>query len=605
MKKTMALTILTALTAVGASAQVAPDLDAFREARFGLFVHWGLYAQLGGRYKGRSMEAIGEWIQSRYRIPNAEYAQLAKAFNPVEFNADEWASEAKAAGMEYVVFTTKHHEGFSMFATKASDYNVVDATPFKRDVFGELAAACRRHGLKVGLYYSQCLDWHEFDAADVVERRRGNRGNIKPPEPGMDWGNAWDWPDASKKDITKYLKAKVYPQLKELLTNYGDIFLIWFDTAMGMTEEQTKELREYVRSLSPKTVVNSRIGFGLGDFGSMGDNQMTSGKSDFARECPITLNDTWGFKYDDHNWKTAYQVATFVAQTVSCNANILLNVGPRPDGRFPDASRDVLRELAAWRTKTGFEIRGTKQSPFSGDLPWGWCTVADGNVLQCVVRNDWTNDLEICGIRNRVKECTAPCEQKGAVLSVRLPPVEDAMPRVVRVTLDGAPDIDSRLLPQNGILTLLPTDGKISRGSAKTAEDGVVGVDAVKVGGGVCSLSRNGALTDWHHPGDRISWRVVFPSAGTYRVWLRTENFIHSAAWTGDRTVRLAVGPMVVEKGLTADRVLPSTVYARAETDFGTVTVQEAGETEISVTTLAAKGDARFHDLTCLTLERK
>lgn len=585
-----------------ASAPVQPDLDAFREARFGLFVHWGLYAQLGGRYRGKSMEYIGEWIQSRYRIPNAEYSLLAKEFNPVRFDADEWAASAKAAGMEYVVFTTKHHEGFAMFATKASDYNIVDATPFKRDVFGELAAACRRHGLKVGLYYSQCLDWHEFDAADVVERRGTNRGNIKPPEPGMDWGNSWDWPDASRKDIRKYLKAKVYPQLKELLTNYGDIFLIWFDTAMGMTEEQTRELREYVRSLSPKTVVNSRIGFGLGDFGSMGDNQEMSGKSDFARECPVTLNDTWGFKYDDHNWKSAGRVAEILAQTVSCNANVLLNVGPRSDGTFPEPSRRVLAELAEWRTRTGFQIRGTKASPFSGALPWGWCTVADGNVLQFVVRNDWTNDLEVCGIRNRVKSCTVPFEQKGGVLTVRLTPTEDAMPRVVRVTLEGAPDIDRRILPQNGVMKLVPTEGVVASGKVTGKDDGFVGVDAVKTGGGACTISRNGAFASWHHSGDTISWRVVFPEAGRYRVWIRTENAHHSAPWAGDRKVRLTIGGMHVEKELTADRVLPSTVYARAETDFGLVDVP-AGEGEISVENVASRGNANSHELTLVTLE--
>lgn len=190
--------------------------------------------------------------------------------------------------MTYVVLTTKHHEGFSLFASRASDFNVVDATPFGRDVFAELAAACRRHGLKVCLYYSQCLDWHELDAADDVACRRGNFG--------MDWGNAWDWPDASKKDITRYLKNKVYPQLKELLTNYGEIFYIWFDCPFGLTKEQTVELREYVRTLQPNTLVSSRIGYGLGDFGTFGDNQMVADRTTFPIEVAMTLNDTWGLK---------------------------------------------------------------------------------------------------------------------------------------------------------------------------------------------------------------------------------------------------------------------------------------------------------------------
>lgn len=220
----MTFAALAALMGVVASAATEADIAAFREARFGMFIHWGLYSQLGGRWKGQKMDYIGEWIQSRYRIPNAEYAQLAKEFNPVKFDADEWVRQAKGAGMEYVVFTVKHHEGFSMYATKVSDFNIVEATPFKRDVFGELVAACRRHGLKVGIYYSQSLDWHERDAADPLPTEKGRRSSLA--NHGMSWGNNWDWPDSSQKDIGKYLKAKVYPQLKEILTNYGEIFVI-------------------------------------------------------------------------------------------------------------------------------------------------------------------------------------------------------------------------------------------------------------------------------------------------------------------------------------------------------------------------------------------
>ncbi|MBQ0032673.1 MAG: alpha-L-fucosidase, partial [bacterium] len=320
------------------------DIAAFREARFGLFIHWGLYSQLGGRWKGQTMDYIGEWIQSRYRIPNAEYAKVADVFNPVFFDADDWARQAKAAGMEYVVFTTKHHDGFSMFETHVSDYNIVDATPFKRDAFGEFAAACRRQGLKVGLYYSQNLDWHEFDAADPEGNAGRNRDDLF--NKGMSWGNTWDFPDATNKNLDRYLKAKVYPQLKELLTNYGEIFVIWFDCPNGMSAKQSQDLKDYVRSLQPHVLVSGRIGNGLGDFDTPGDNQLLAGKSDFPLECPITLNDTWGFKYDDHNWKTGYSVAFDLMETLSGNANLILNIAPRPDGRLTDASSDVIRELA-------------------------------------------------------------------------------------------------------------------------------------------------------------------------------------------------------------------------------------------------------------------
>ena len=589
---------LAAMTMFAAAAADEADIAAFREARFGMFIHWGLYAQPGGRWKGQTMEYIGEWVQSRFRIPNAEYSQLAKTFNPVKFNADEWAAAAKAAGMEYVVLTTKHHEGFAMFKSSASEFNVVDATPFRRDVFGELAAACRRQGLKVGLYYSQALDWHEKDAADTRMPQGGKR-RTSFANHGMDWGNTWDFPDAGAKDLNLYLKAKAYPQIKELLTNYGEIFVLWFDCPYCFTPEMSKDLREYVRSLSPHTLVNSRIGNGMGDFGSMGDNQMIAAKSDFPRETPMTLNDTWGFKWDDHHWKSGYEVACALMGTLANNANLLLNIGPRPDGRFPDASSDVLAELAAWRRKTGVEIRGAKASPFAQALPWGWCTVTKGGALQFVVRRDWTNDLEVCGIRNAVKSCAVPFEMSGDILRVKLAPPDDAMPRVVKVELEGAPDVDARLRPQCGELTLLPSSAeRIVPGDASGPE---LAVDPDLVGK-TCRVTEQGAFTDWHHPGDAVVWKAYFPAAGRYRVSLVTETWAHSRPWAGDRTVEVRVGEARRTLEITKDRVLPHTVYARAETEAGSVEIPAAGEFEVSVRTVSAKPEAVYNDLMALRL---
>ena len=591
----MTFAALAALMGVVVSAADEADIAAFREARFGMFIHWGLYSQLGGRWKGEKMDYIGEWIQSRYQIPNAEYAKLAKAFNPVKFDADEWARQAKDAGMEYVVFTTKHHEGFSMYATKVSDYNIVDATPFKRDVFGELAAACRRHGLKVGIYYSQNLDWHEFDAADPRGNVSGRRTALA--NKGMPWGNSWDWPDATGKDLDRYMKAKVYPQLKELLTNYGDIFVIWFDCPNGMTEKQSKDLKDYVRSLQPHVLVSGRIGNGFGDFDTPGDNQLLAGKSDFPLECPVTLNDTWGFKYDDHNWKSGYRVACDLFSTISGDANFILNIGPRPDGRFPDASSDVLDELSAWRKRSGVVIKGAKASPFQQTMPWGWCTVAGERILQLVVRSDWDRDIEICGIRNGITACTVPYEKREEVLHLRLQSPDDAMPRVVLVTLDGLPDINPRMMPQNGELTLLPSSAaKIVNGSD------VVGIRTEKLAQGKCRLTNLGSFTCWHHPGDTITWTAYFPEAGRYEVWLRTETWAHGCPWTGDREVEVFVGKERLTACLKKDRPLPHTVYDRADSFIGMVDIGCPGECEISVRNRVAGECAQYYDLVHLRL---
>ena len=191
----------------------------FKEAQYGLMVHWGLYALLGGEWRGRVMPGIAEWAQAYFRIPNAEYAALAKAFDPIFFNADEWVQIARDAGMKYVVFTSKHHDGFAMFRSKVSRFNVVDATPFGRDVVGELAEACRKHGLRLGLYYSQDLDWSHPDGG----------GYTRPDDwcGSSAWTNNWDFPDKAKKDFARYFEEKAKPQVEEILTQYGDLALVW------------------------------------------------------------------------------------------------------------------------------------------------------------------------------------------------------------------------------------------------------------------------------------------------------------------------------------------------------------------------------------------
>ena len=604
MKVKMTVAALAALMGLVTSAASEADIAAFREARFGMFVHWGLYSQLGGRWKGVTMPHIGEWVQSYFRIPNDEYALLAKDFNPTKFDPDEWARQAKAAGMEYAILTTKHHDGFSMFATAVDDYNIIDKTPFKRDAFAEFAAACRRQGLRVGLYYSQAIDWHEFDGADPTGQKLTRRSSLA--NAGMPWGNSWDWPDASKKDISRYLRKKVYPQLKELLTNYGEIFVIWFDAPMCLTPEMSRDLREYVRSLQPHTLVNSRIGNGYGDFGSMDDNQMLTGKSKMAVESPATLNNTWGFKYDDHHWKSGYDIACWLMQAISCNANYLLNIGPRPDGRFPDASSDVLAELAAWRQKTGVRIRGAGPSPFAQSMPWGWCTTAPGELLQLVVRSDWTNGLEICGIRNGIRGCSCPFEKTGETVKLALPPVKDSMPRVVRIELEGRPDVDQRIMPQCGELILQPVASvRLEQGKGSEREV-VIAEEEKKLIGDTCRITEQGAFSDWHHEGDMIVWKTYFPEPGRYRVWLQTETWSRSAKWAGEgRSVDVRIGDSHVFGALKKDRLLPKTVFERVESGLGTIAVPAVGEYEISVRTLAVGENAHHCDLTAVRLERE
>lgn len=318
----------------------------FREAQFGMMVHWGLYSLLGGEWKGKRMAQpyIGEWIQQYYRIPIAEYEKLAAAFNPVMFDAEEWVKLAKDAGMHYMVVTSKHHEGFCMFRTRVDKWNIVDATPFGRDVIAELAEACYKHGMKFGVYYSQEIDWHEPNGGGWTKGKTWSGGAAY-------WVNNWDFPDDAHKDFSQCFRDKIKPQVTELLTNYGDLALIWFDTPGVISPEQSRELYDLVKHYQPACLVNSRIGNGMGDYTSCGDNEIPDDYKTTLYESPATLNDTWGYKSFDANWKDADHVLAIKNHLNERGINYLLNVGPDHLGRIPAPACDILCEV-------GRRIRG-------------------------------------------------------------------------------------------------------------------------------------------------------------------------------------------------------------------------------------------------------
>ena len=307
----------------------------FKEAKFGMMIHFGLYSLLAGEWKGQRMDMIAEWAQSCFRIPIREYEKLMQAFNPIYFDADEWCDLAAKAGMKYIVVTSKHHEGFALFDSKADDYNVMH-TPFGRDIIKELSVASRKRDLKFGLYYSQELDWHEEHGGGYTETAETNQG--KP------WTNFWDFPN-TKKNFEICFRKKIIPQVTELLTHYGDIDLIWFDTPQDITKEQSVELYNLVKKYQPNCLINSRIGNGMGDYGSAGDNETGAESGGMLFEVPATMNDTWGYKAYDQNWKSAEEIIRIKRELNGKNINYLLNVGPDPLGRIPAPCADVLKEV--------------------------------------------------------------------------------------------------------------------------------------------------------------------------------------------------------------------------------------------------------------------
>ena len=324
-------------------ARHAPRLEWFRAGRFGMFIHWGLYAIPAGEWQGQQIPGIGEWLMLRARVPVVEYERLASQFNPVKFDAEAWASLAAEAGAKYVVITAKHHDGFCMFKSDFTSYNIVDATPFGRDPMPELAEACRRHGLRFCFYYSQTQDWHHPDGD----------------------GNDWDY-DESAKDFDGYVENYVKPQVRELLTKYGPIGLIWFDTPKRMTPEQSRGLVELVHELQPECLVNGRIGNGLGDYAESRDNVIPGGALQVDWEVPATINDTWGFKANDHNWKSPADLVRNLVDVVSKGGNYLLNVGPTAEGVIPQPSVERLQAVGRWLDTNGEAIYVTRPGPLQG-----------------------------------------------------------------------------------------------------------------------------------------------------------------------------------------------------------------------------------------------
>lgn len=332
----------------------AKTFDWFKNAKYGLFIHFGLYSLLAGEYNGQKSSDYAEWIQSYFRISNKEMANIAKTFNPKEFNADEWVSFAKECGFKYIVFTAKHHDGFSMFDSKISEYNVVKHTPFKRDILKELADACKKADVKLGIYYSQDLDWHE---------ENGGGYNVPVIDcAGTSWTNDWDF-DNHNKDFNKYFTQKCLPQIKELMTNYGDIYVAWFDIPFTIQKSQSEEIYNLVKKYQPNCLINSRLGNGKYDYVSFGDNEIPKSRKQLNNvnsknneingikhsafglyEVCQTLNQSWGYtKYPE--WKDLKKLKNNKKLCEKLHINYLVNMGPDGNGCFPKEAKDILKEL--------------------------------------------------------------------------------------------------------------------------------------------------------------------------------------------------------------------------------------------------------------------
>lgn len=468
----------------------------WRDARFGMFIHWGVYSVPAGVYKGEQVKHIGEWIMRDKNIPVAEYAEYAKQFNPVKFDADTWVKLAKDAGMKYIVITSKHHDGFAMFHSKATPYNIYDATPFKRDPLAELAAACKKYDMRLGFYYSQAQDWHH---------------------PGGAAAKGGHWDPAQDGSMDDYVDKVAVPQVKEILSNYGPVAVLWWDTPVSMNKERADKLYAAAKELQPNLITNNRLGGGYqGDTETPEQYIPATGFPGRDFEVCMTMNDTWGYKSWDHNWKSTETLLRNLIDIASKGGNYLLNVGPSNEGLIPDASVERLQQIGQWMKANGDAIYGTTASPFRKYAFDGRVTVKGDRLFVHVF--NWDKPVTLAGLMTKVESAAVlatgePAQFTTATTPDGLPAVTIAKPTstdpiatVVALKLAGPAEVD------NSAIAVKPaTDGSITLAVADASLSGKLKLQGQGAGENIGY---------WTGKRDTVTWDALVPAAGEYAVEL-------------------------------------------------------------------------------------
>ncbi len=528
-------------------------MEWWRDARFGMFIHWGLYAEPAGTWNGKQIPGISEWIMANAKIPVKDYEKLAENFNPVKYDAEKWVKLAKNAGMKYIVITSKHHDGFAMFHSKASNYNIYDATPFKRDPLKELAEACDKYDMRLGFYYSQAQDWHEPG---------GTYFNIEQGEPH------WD-PDLKRDSLMNYINGKAVPQVKEILENYGGLDILWWDTPRGMTEEAAQKLQD-VASQYPQLITNNRLYRPWpGDFSTPEQHVPPTGL-DYDWEVCMTMNTSWGYKSYDNNWKSAENLIRMLADIASKGGNLLLNVGPTAEGEIPDSSIVRLKRIGEWMDKNGESIYGTTASPFF-KLPWGRCTkreTENGTTLYFHVF-DWPKDrmLRIPGLKSlsvkdvyllsNLKQKFAYKFEDGDMLINTPPVIFDPVNTVVVVKTGRNIEVTSNMPAlKEGVIQLPANFADIHNPG--------YGTHAHLEGTG-----ENAVITNWVDPRVRLEWMFNNEEPGRYKI----KALIKAA---NPSKLKVTVG----ENALEADIQRNGEEFS--ETELGEIQITESGNQIIS-----------------------
>ncbi len=504
-------------------------VDWWREARFGMFVHWGPYSLLGGMWKGEESFPHPEWIMRHQKISVKNYAPLVKDWMPEEHHLVEWVRLASETGMKYLVVTAKHHDGFAMFDSPSNPYNIVAATPWGKDPMKILARECKVYGIKLCFYYSQSQDWHDPNGL----------------------GNDWDFPSDDKKDFQFYLDHKVKPQLRELLTQYGEIGLIWFDTPMSITQEQSLDLKNYVRSIQNDCLVCGRIGNNIGDYGVLGDHQLPAGETVGDWEVPATLNKNWGFRKSDEAWKTPQQVIQTLTTVLSKGCNYLLNVGPDASGKIPIGALENLKKVGPWVKANQEAIYQTQASPYLETFPWGSTALKGNQLFLYVIQPPKDRVIELSNLITppqivRTLSGDQLTFQVRDDLALEISDVTLSLPHsqvgtaVTVVVLDfkESPKVDARLSQLASGQVLLPA---FKATLHKSSTDSQLTIDQ----GGVCD--------GWLDTSDYISWRFYVRKTGTYKANLFTCATKYPRVWGGGHVVELKCAGQKLKAEVKAD----------------------------------------------------
>jgi alpha-L-fucosidase len=537
----------------------------WREAKFGMFIHWGIYAVPADSTDLHGKRRIAEWYLSNKQMQVKDYEKFAAQFDPVHFDARTWVKAAKDAGMKYIVITSKHHDGFCMFDSKLTDYTIVKATPFKRDPMKELAAECRRQGIKFCFYYS-IMDWHH---PDYLPRR------------------PWDKRPVDRASLDRYIDY-MKGQLRELLTQYGPLGILWFDGGWEHTAQElhSREVNSLIRSLQPDIIINDRNK--LPEDYSTPEQNIPANALPGGRlwETCMTINDTWGYAKNDTNWKSSQDLIRKLIDIASKGGNFLLNVGPTAEGVFPQAINERLAAIGAWMKVNGESIYGTTQSPFR-KLPFDGRVTTKGKTLYLHVFAWPKEGLKLSALQTRVlgaralengEELKVEASGQGAtkLLTISKPRKLDPVATVIELQLAGPPKVDASnfaIAPlADGSLALLAGDAEIH---GRTAQYDWQGVE------------REDYIGSWTNPQDYVTWLVNAPRAGRYKVE------VSYACPPGSEGSRFSVG---VEGGDTLSGTVKAT---KGERDFRTEALGEiqlpAGIETVAVRVTALGRDAAMH----------